>query len=369
MNACLRELARTVIQSFRDALDRLGIEAPFYISQNDGTLMSSEFAEAYPVLTFASGPTNSMRGAAFLSGARDAVVVDIGGTTSDVGALQHGFPREASAEVEIAAVKTNFRMPDIVSIGLGGGSIVRENGGVEVGPLSVGYELTERSLVFGGDTLTATDVAVAAGMVELGDPAAVRGLPGRLVEDAVAEIHRRVELAIDRVKTSADPVPVVLVGGGTILVSRPLAGASEIVRPAHAAVANAIGAAIAQAGGEIDRVFALDRYTREEAMAEAKREATAKAVAAGAAPLPTRSGSSTWTRSRSRTCRATPSASASRRSATSCSTGRFAARAGRARRCPRSGERQHQRLACRPGADRPPPGRTSSGGPARTFGG
>ena len=58
--------------------------------------MSAEFAERFPVLTLASGPTNSMRGAALLSGLSDAIVVDIGGTTSDVGALAHGFPREAS---------------------------------------------------------------------------------------------------------------------------------------------------------------------------------------------------------------------------------------------------------------------------------
>ena len=77
------------------------------------------------MLTFASGPTNSMRGAAFLSGVSDAIVVDIGGTTSDVGVLHHGFPREAAVAVEIGGVRTNFRMPDVFSIGLGGGSLVR----------------------------------------------------------------------------------------------------------------------------------------------------------------------------------------------------------------------------------------------------
>ena len=87
--------------------------------------MSADFAEQYPVLTFASGPTNSMRGAAFLSGLKDAMVVDIGGTTSDVGALTHGFPREASVAVDIGGVRTNFRMPDVYSFGLGGGSLVR----------------------------------------------------------------------------------------------------------------------------------------------------------------------------------------------------------------------------------------------------
>ena len=125
MNACLRDLAEHIVAAFRSALAELGIEAPVYLSQNDGTLMSVDFAEAYPVATFASGPTNSMRGAALLSGLEDCAVVDIGGTTSDVGVLQHGFPREASVSVDIGGVRTNFRMPDVLSLGLGGGSRVR----------------------------------------------------------------------------------------------------------------------------------------------------------------------------------------------------------------------------------------------------
>ena len=81
-----------VVKSIRRALQQLQIEAPFFLSQNDGTLMTAGVAERYPVLTFASGPTNSMRGAAFLSGATDALVADIGGTTTDIGMLTNGFP-------------------------------------------------------------------------------------------------------------------------------------------------------------------------------------------------------------------------------------------------------------------------------------
>jgi N-methylhydantoinase A/oxoprolinase/acetone carboxylase beta subunit len=279
LNACLAELAIAVVESFRTALAQIGIAAPFYISQNDGTLMSSEFAERYPILTFASGPTNSMRGGAFLSGAQDAVIVDIGGTTSDIGVLVKGFPREAATEVEIADVRTNFRMPDIISLGLGGGSLVRDDG---VGPESVGYELTSKALVFGGDTLTATDIAVAAGLVSIGDPARVAHLDHDFVDAARDRIRAMVERGIDRIKTSADPVPVVLVGGGTVLLGHELAGASQIIKPEHASVANAIGAAIAQAGGEVDHVYSLDGTTREAVLAEARDEATSKAVAAGA---------------------------------------------------------------------------------------
>uniref|UniRef100_UPI0023B881A8 hydantoinase/oxoprolinase family protein n=1 Tax=Klebsiella pneumoniae TaxID=573 RepID=UPI0023B881A8 len=69
-------------------------------------IMHGSVAERYPVYCFASGPTNSMRGAAFLSGLADGIVVDVGGTTSDIGCLKGGFPREANAAVEIGGVRT-----------------------------------------------------------------------------------------------------------------------------------------------------------------------------------------------------------------------------------------------------------------------
>ena len=60
-----------------------------------------QFEHGYPALTFASGPTNSLRGASRLTGEKSAIVVDIGGTTSDIGVLGEGFPREANVEVEV----------------------------------------------------------------------------------------------------------------------------------------------------------------------------------------------------------------------------------------------------------------------------
>jgi N-methylhydantoinase A/oxoprolinase/acetone carboxylase beta subunit len=284
INGSLRALAQRIVASFHAALARVNIEAPFFVSQNDGTLMSAEYVERYPVLTFASGPTNSMRGAAFLSGVKEAIVVDIGGTTSDVGMLLHGFPRESSIAVDVGGVRTSFRMPDVLSIGLGGGSRVHTNGVLRVGPDSVGYELTRRARVFGGDTLTTTDVAVAAGLADIGDRVRVADIGHDLVKQTLEEIVRMVELAVDRVKTSTSDLPVVLVGGGTILIGDTIRGASELIRPDHFAVANAIGAAIAQVGGETDRVFSLDGRSREDVLNEASREATRKAVEAGADP-------------------------------------------------------------------------------------
>lgn len=284
MNACLRQLAHEIVEAFTSSVGRLGIDAPLFISQNDGTLMSASYTQQYPVATFASGPTNSMRGAAFLSGVPDCAVVDIGGTTTDIGMLTHGFPREASVAVDIGGVRTNFRMPDVLSIGLGGGSIVRAGSDLTIGPDSVGYLLTERARVFGGDTLTATDIAVAAGLAEIGDPRLLDGLDRGMVAEAVASMQHTVSERVDRMKTSSEPIPIVLVGGGSILVGRSLQGASELIRPDHFAVANAIGAAIAQVGGETDRVFSLDEMSRDEAMEQARSEASARAVQAGADP-------------------------------------------------------------------------------------
>ena len=288
VNACLRPLAERTVAGLVEALVQLGLDCPLHVSQNDGTLMSADFARRYPVATFASGPTNSMRGAAFLSGIRDGVVIDVGGTTSDIGVLVHGFPREASTAVSVAGVRTNFRMPDVLSLGLGGGSLVRSaNGvaaGVTVGPDSVGYELTERALVFGGVELTATDVATAAGMAEIGDADTVDALDETLVGDAVDRMQDMLATAVEQMKTSADPVPVVIVGGGGVLVRDGLAGASETIRPDHFSVASAIGAAIAQVGAETDRVYSMAAMTRDEAMAEARNVTAQRAIEAGAEP-------------------------------------------------------------------------------------
>ncbi|WP_371626348.1 hydantoinase/oxoprolinase family protein [Streptomyces sp. NBC_01116] len=283
LNACLHELAADISRAMREALSVMGVDAPFYLSQNDGTLMSLDRAARYPVMTFSSGPTNSMRGAAFLSGVRDCAVVDIGGTTSDIGVLAGGFPRLAPLESDIGGVRTNFRMPDVVSIGVGGGSEVRYEGQrVRVGPRSVGHELVTRSRIFGGTTLTATDLAVIGGQGDLGDPGSVKGVTQEMVREGLSEIRRLIEDAVDRMAGDRPDLPTLVVGGGSILLPENLPGAR---RPPHYAVANAVGASIAQASGEVDRVVSNDGPGgRERQMQRAKEEAAEKAVIAGARP-------------------------------------------------------------------------------------
>lgn len=281
LNAALLRQAERVFGAFERAFRDLALSCPLFISQNDGTLMAASYARRFPVLTFSSGPTNSMRGAAFLSGELDAMVVDVGGTTSDIGMLQNGFPRPSGSAVRIGGVLTNFRMPDVLALGIGGGSLVSADG-TSVGPRSVGRDLLTQALVFAGPTLTATDLAVASGLADIGDASAVAGLSSTTVRRALTLIRERYETTLDVLKTSAGALPLIVVGGGGFLVPEDLAGVSATLRPDHADVANAIGAAFAQVSGEADVVYASARRSRDDALAEARSKAQARAVAAGA---------------------------------------------------------------------------------------
>jgi N-methylhydantoinase A/oxoprolinase/acetone carboxylase beta subunit len=282
INASLLQVAERITNAVSLAMEEAGLDAPLFLSQNDGTLMDVDYVRRYPVATFAAGPTNSMRGATLLTGLEDCIVVDIGGTTTDVGAIVGGFPRPATTEVDFAGVRTNFRMPDLVSVGIGGGSLVSLHGGTSVGPSSVGYRLKSDALVFGGSILTATDLAVAAGLADLGDRSLVADLDPAQVAIALNSIAARIAALADAMRTTAEPIPMVLVGGGSILLPGKMPGFETVVRPAEFAIANAIGAAIAQVGGEVDRVFS-DEMTREEMLSQAQDEAVRKAVLAGAA--------------------------------------------------------------------------------------
>jgi N-methylhydantoinase A/oxoprolinase/acetone carboxylase beta subunit len=279
LNAALADLSRETIAAFEKAIADSGIAAPLFITQNDGTVVEAHQARRLPVYSFASGATNSMRGAAYLSGLSDAMVVDVGGTTTDVGQLKLGFPREANSVVKVGGVRTLFRMPDLLSIGLGGGSHVVLDP-IKVGPVSVGYRLLRDAIAFGGHQLTTTDVAIASGVLKIGDKAKVAHLDAATCAKVFAEAGRLAEEAIDRMKTEAADVPLIAVGGGAFLIPDKLPGVSQVIHVEHGDCANAVGAAIAQVSGECDQIF--KDMTRLEAIAAAQGIANDRAVAAGA---------------------------------------------------------------------------------------
>jgi len=298
LNASILSLAKKTIKGFRQAMSRLQLVCPLYLTQNDGTLTDAEAAAELPIKTFASGPTNSMIGAAFLAGldkphltSRDAaatqvLVVDVGGTTTDVCALlPSGFPRQAPNFVEVGGVRTAFSMPEVLSIGLGGGSIVRTDEStqqVTVGPDSVGHLLTKEAMVFDGSVMTATDTAVACGKQDIGDADLVACIHPEVREGARREIRKVLESLVENMKVSTAPVTVLLVGGGSILLMDDLQGVAECVVPPHHDSANAVGAAIAKVAGGVDIIEILDGKDEKTVVASATEQAIQMAVLKGA---------------------------------------------------------------------------------------
>lgn len=283
INAALYGVARDVTLALETVVVEQGLDAVTFFAQNDGTLMTLDYAAKYPVLTIGSGPANSIRGAAYLSGVDNAIVVDVGGTTSDLGVLVNGFPRESTLPREIGGVRTNFRMPDILSLGIGGGTIVDPASGA-VGPRSVGYRIDPEALLFGGSTPTLTDAAALAGL-DIGGlrlPSLPSGTRAAL-QEGLERAHRDLEEAVERLSLGRADLPLVVVGGAGFLVPDGLAGASAVIRPTDGDVANAVGAAMSLASGRADQLSDFD--DRDAAIASASKAAIEKAIQAGADPL------------------------------------------------------------------------------------
>lgn len=286
LNASLFNVAKSVVDGFRNALLNYGLKVNSFLTQNDGTLMTAEEAMRLPILTVGSGPTNSMRGACALAKISDALVIDVGGTSADCGILLGGFPRESSAAIEVGGVRTNFRMPDLISIGLGGGTIVRaDSNGIKCGPDSVGYKVITEALINGGNILTLSDVSTQGGRLSgFGDAAKVKNLSQDVVNQALAWVDQQIQILCDRMKASRSAMPLIAVGGGSHLIPKKIDGVAEVITPEFHAVANAFGAAIAEASGSVDRVYRFAEKGREACLDQARQLAKEAAIRSGAEP-------------------------------------------------------------------------------------
>jgi len=267
LNAALQKVASKMITAFKNTVHELGLSAQMFIGQNDGTLMSLQQVQDFPVLTISSGPTNSIRGAGVLSKVENGIVIDVGGTTSDGGVLINFFPRESTQAAQIGGVLTNFRMPDVVAVGIGGGTIVRfSNGKCSLGPDSVGYQLKEKAIAFGGDTLTLLDFFLANDELEIEGTEEASNLQKSIMEVTAMtypkafsvvkhQIQLTIEKLVDKLKTDSKEIPVIVCGGGAFLLPKKIEGASKVIFPEHLEVANAFGACIAQIGCEEELVI------------------------------------------------------------------------------------------------------------------
>ncbi|PWY89682.1 DUF917-domain-containing protein [Aspergillus sclerotioniger CBS 115572] len=311
LNASLRPLAERTIDGFRRAMEEAFPDGgcALYLTQNDGSVLGVEEAVDLPIRTFNSGPTNSIRGGEFLwraaategDGLRTdpLVVIDIGGTTSDSGLLlPNGLPHMSSVMSWVGGVRTNFALPAVESIGLGGGSIIRGIGVDEecsVGPDSVAHELLDNARLFGGEYLTATDIMVASAMKGLtgnnplegmGDPSNLVSITADMATQAQSLMQRKIEELVDRTKIQKDDVDVLIVGGGAPIIrtDQPLAGVRRVQTVKGGEVANAVGAAISRVSGVIDTVVDTSNCSVKDAQETVSKLAIAKAIGNGARP-------------------------------------------------------------------------------------
>ncbi|MEA2398936.1 MAG: hypothetical protein QOK25_2492 [Thermoleophilaceae bacterium] len=239
LNGALGSTVEDLAATLRDALESEGIDAEPFVTQNDGTVMTLQQALRFPVLTIGSGPASAMRGAAYLSGVEDGIVVDVGGTRTDVGVLVKGFPRESPGPARIEGVPVALRMPDVRTLPFGGGSFAH-----------------------------------------LGDGSAQPSLDEAVLRHA----HEALADSVDRAKAEPQSPPLVAVGGADALVPGHLRGVSEVIRPPDRDVACAIGAAMAPVSGHAESIRSNHPDKRQAALAEVRESALAQAVHAGADP-------------------------------------------------------------------------------------
>ncbi|MEP2532669.1 hydantoinase/oxoprolinase family protein [Shimia sp.] len=139
LNARLIGMIDRLIGRAQSQLAALGITAPLMVVRGDGALISAEFARERPIETILSGPAASIVGARWLTGAQDALVSDIGGTTTDVAVLRNGRPSIDPDGARVGPYRTMVEAVAMRTFGLGGDSevhFVAEGlaGGITLGP-------------------------------------------------------------------------------------------------------------------------------------------------------------------------------------------------------------------------------------------
>lgn len=138
-NARLLPIIQKLISSLKIVLRELKIDAPLMIVKANGSMMSENVAKERPVETILSGPTSSMFGAMFLTGLKDGLVIDMGGTTTDITILRGGLPRINIEGAKVGGWLTRVESLEMWTYGLGGDSYIRiaKDNSIEIGPQRV----------------------------------------------------------------------------------------------------------------------------------------------------------------------------------------------------------------------------------------
>ncbi|HMM06096.1 MAG TPA: hydantoinase/oxoprolinase family protein [Clostridiales bacterium] len=125
LNAKLIPVIKELIMAVKETLQKQGIDAPLMLVRGDGSLMMAESALARPIETMLSGPAASIIGARYLTGLQNAVIADMGGTTTDTAMICDGLPRVSENGALVGGFLTRVKAADIHTVGLGGDSHIR----------------------------------------------------------------------------------------------------------------------------------------------------------------------------------------------------------------------------------------------------
>ncbi|QTA91732.1 hydantoinase/oxoprolinase family protein [Desulfonema magnum] len=278
LNTTIRPIHKKFFEAVKKSLEKKGLSVPIHILKADGGTMSIEASINFPGQSILSGPASSVMGAiAFASEEEETVVLDIGGTTTDIAVLINRVPLLEPLGITLGPYKTLIRSLETCSIGVGGDSVVRaKDGTVEIGPDRIGP-----AMAYGGTVPTPTDALVVLGKIKSGDKAnSVKGIEalakslGTSPEETAAEILdlackkilAEVRNTVNRINKKpvytihelregyqVSPKQILIIGGPAPYFARRLEELSNLkvgVVPRWN-VANALGAALARTTCEV----------------------------------------------------------------------------------------------------------------------
>lgn len=277
-NTAVMPVQERFMSAVTQALEDLGISAPLFFLKADGGTYAAAAAGRLPVETILSGPAASIMGAVALNRSHEgtALVLDVGGTTTDIGVLVNGTPLLEPKGIDIGGVRTLVRGLRVVSVGAGGDSCIT----VEDGELRVGPGRSGPPVCVGGPSPTPTDAFAVLGAFE-GDELKARQSLSPLAEQLSMDVEtlsrRAIETMVETIRQGAlrfieevnshpvytiyemlhpdlvRPDRVILIGGPAAILRPYIADAFglECKVPDHAMVANALGAALARTTAQI----------------------------------------------------------------------------------------------------------------------
>lgn len=286
LNSAVKKTFNNFAENIEKSLKTENINAPVFILKADGGTMTLDMAKEKPVETILSGPAASFMGlSAMFEESEDGILLDIGGTTTDIFFLLNGQPLFEPLGISIDNHKTLIRAIYSKSIGLGGDSFVR----IDDNKILIGPERKGQPIAFGGQFLTPTDAMVALGYLESSNKErsiiAIEKLANKLdlsinetakkiLKIFVDKIYVEVEGIVETINShpvytikelllghKLKPKFINVIGGPAKILSSLIKDKFnlEVKYPKDYKVANAIGSALAKSTSEINMHVDTDR--------------------------------------------------------------------------------------------------------------